>query len=106
MSRASEHLRKLADRYQLEDGTPGDLSACWGWRDMAMYLREAADEADEEENEEAARLRDALGVFANPVHWATADEMVSVDPGMFVWLLDRSYPVPAEFAQSVLEIKP
>lgn len=41
-----EHLRQQAELYQKQDGSPGPLGEnCWGWRDIARILREAAGDA-------------------------------------------------------------
>jgi len=50
--KAGKLLRKLAARYVKEDGSPGDLSCCWGWRDMARSLRWVADEVEKGWKEE------------------------------------------------------
>jgi hypothetical protein len=39
---AAEIIRKEADRYMLEDGTPGELCTIWGWRAIAEELRRVA----------------------------------------------------------------
>ena len=35
-------LEAIADRYMREDGTPGDMSCCWAWRDISTLLRDIA----------------------------------------------------------------
>lgn len=62
MSLSSEYLLSMADRYQHEDGTPGDLATTWGWRDMARHLRMAAAECEHQDAVGLAieKQRDAL----------------------------------------------
>ena len=60
---AAALLRAEADRYQREDGTPGDLASEWGWRDTARILREVANrceggDAGEDRLETARRAYD------------------------------------------------
>ncbi|MHC4264346.1 MAG: hypothetical protein ACYSUK_00215 [Planctomycetota bacterium] len=46
-----KRIEAEADRYMLEDGTPGELSNCWGWRDISETLRRKAREALEDRDE-------------------------------------------------------
>lgn len=41
----AEHLLSKARRYMQDDGSCGDLSMVWGWREISEHLREAANEA-------------------------------------------------------------